>query len=53
MKKTIFMNRDGGAMISVTQLAETLRQIVEEEANCKSRLSSRQDCGIKYGIRFR
>jgi hypothetical protein len=33
MKKNFPTNRDGGAMNSVTQLTETLRQILEEETN--------------------
>jgi len=32
-EKPFAMNHDGGAMISVTQVAETLRQILEAEAN--------------------
>src|SRR5690349_6524559 len=32
-EKHCAMNRDGGAMNSVTQVTETLRQILEEEAN--------------------
>src|SRR6185312_11270813 len=32
-RKHMYCIRDGGAMNSVTQVAETLRQILEEEAN--------------------
>jgi hypothetical protein len=38
-EKHFAMNRDGGAMNSVTQVTETMRQILEEEANALAKES--------------